>query len=226
MDGLSRRSSAHRVFGVVACAVVAAAILGSESLGARSGPHTVRVKTNPNADAYVLAHGNDSVSMNASLDELLRLRKRHSGEFLWFRRGGRSSLLRDEALLAQAKSLFAPLRSLDPEKAVQRRRERALDRKEDVLEREEQELDEISERREDEDREEQNEAMSESDRRDLERRKRELKSRMRELEKEQRAVEAIERTLEAKEEEIEKKAEAELWKLIDHALATGIARPN
>jgi hypothetical protein len=222
MDGLARYFSAHRVFGVVACAVVAAAILGSESLVARSGPHTVRVKTNPNADAYVLAHGNDSVSMNASLDDLLRLRKRHSGEFLWFRRGGRSYLLRDEALLAQAKSLFAPLRSLDPERAVLRRRERALDRREDVLEREEQELDEISARWEDEDREEQ----SESDRRDLERRKRELKSRMRELEKEQRAVEAIERPLEAKEEEIEKKAEAELWKLIDHALATGIARPN
>lgn len=198
----------------------------SPGLGhAGDGSKAVRVITNAKADAYGLVQGNHWMSKNMSLDDLHRLRRRFSGDFLWFRRDARRYLIHDKTFLLQAKGLFAPLRSLDPERAEVERRERALERKEEDFEREEAALDQIRDSFDDEDDEEQRRFVSESERRDLEHRQRELEVRRPALEEEEREVEALERSLEMKEVALERKAEEQLWKLIDQALASGITQP-
>jgi hypothetical protein len=62
--------------------------------------------------------------------------------------------------------------------------------------------------------------------RDLERRRRALEERMRALEKDQEHFEALENALEEKQEALENYAEGELWRLIDSAIARGLAKPS
>lgn len=178
-------------------------------------------------DAYVFAQGNQWTSSNISLTEMRHLRRLGSGEFLWFRRGARAYTIQDKALLLQAKSLFAPLRALDPEREEISRRERALDRQEEELDREEEAIDQIRDSLSDDDEDEGAEPrlVSDEELRDLERRSRELDERKRPLREEQREIEKLERAFDRKEEVLEEKAETALWKLIDQALAKGIAVP-
>ena len=192
---------------------LAALFLASIPLAAGNSPGSVRVFPDRKADAYSLALGDHWISTNISIDDINRMRRAASGDFLWFRRDSRSYRIEDKTVLQQAKNFFAPLRALDPEKAVLHRRERALERKEDAIDRGEEELDRLKDDGSDEDDEE------------IERRQRELESRRRQIEEEQREVEAFERAFEAKEEALEKKAEEQLWKLIDQALASGLAQP-
>lgn len=187
MDGSFRTSPAVRVQGAVGLALLAL-ILASGSSEAGGASETIQMSSTSESRAYALVRGNHSISTNMSLDEMLRLRRLYSGHFLWFRRGGRDYVIRDEALLLRAKALFDPLRSLDPERADLRRRERALDRKERILDDEEEELDRLADRFDDEDGEEEKSGMSESERRDLERRQRDLEERMRPVEEERREV--------------------------------------
>lgn len=212
----------------IAKAALLALILGSPALLAGNGPGSVRVnRGRDDADAYVFVQGNHWTSTNISFAEMRQLRRLGSGDFLWFRRAARTYVIQDKTLLLQAKSCFAPLRALDPERAEIHRRERALDRKEQDFDREDEDLDQIRDSLDgdDEDGEEEPRLVSDSELRDLERRSRELDSRKPALREEQREIEALERAFDRKEDELEKKAETELWKLIDQALAKGIAVP-
>lgn len=210
------------------CSFLAVLFLASIPMAAVDGPQTIRITTRADRDAYLLMEGNQSTSMNISLDDLQRLRRTLSGDVLWLRRGGSTYVIQDKAFLLQVKGLFAPLRALDPEREELHRRERALDRKEEAFDREEEELDRIRDSHDDEEDEEGAgpRGLSDAERRDLERRSRELESLRRPLREEQREIEALERAFDRKEEELEKKAEGELWKLIDRALASGLAVPS
>jgi hypothetical protein len=174
-------------------------------------------------DAYVLTQGKSWMSTNCSLEDLIGIRSKLSGDFLWFRRGGKAYLVQDPALLEEAYALFKPLRALDPERQALERRNRRLERKREPLEREEEELDSLSDRLDDD--EEQGRSV-ETARRDLEIRQRDLETRMRPLDGEEREVEALESSLELKEEALEKKAEGQLWRLIDRTVRSGAVRPT
>ena len=173
-------------------------------------------------DAYILAVGDKWMSGAMDLDDLVRMRGRQAGDFLWFRRGGKTYRVLDAVTLGKAEELFAPVRALEPEFEELRRKERRLDDRENELDREE-EL--IEEDLEDFDADE--EAGLPVDggiRRNLETRREAVRARMRELQKEQRALESVERGLDTREESLEAEAEAKLWKLIDAAIASGGAK--
>ena len=172
------------------------------------------------SDAYVLSLGKSFWSTNTSLEKMQGLRKRFTGDFLWLRRGRKSFLVRDPETLRQLRTLFDPLRALEPDRAALERlrsplesREKALDREQEALDRE---ADRLSDRKKD---------GSAGAREDLERRRRSLEERMRALEKEQERFEELESSLEEKQEALEKHAEEELWRLIDSSIARGLAKP-
>ena len=173
-------------------------------------------------DSYVLARGNHWTSA-ATIPEIQRLHRRYSGEFLWFRRGGKAFLIREPATLAEAFALFRPMEIDRPERRDLERRQREIDRKENALDREEEELDRLADRN---DEEEEPKTQAESERRDLEHRQRELEARRRDVGQEARKLEPIERALEEREEALERKVERQLWELIDRAVRRGAARPE
>jgi hypothetical protein len=188
-------------------------------VGART-PRTVIYELQ-DSDAYVLSVGKSFWSTNTSLEKMQGLRKQFAGEFLWVRRGSKAFLVRDPGALRQVRTLFDPLRTLEPDRAALERlrfpletREEALDREQEALDRE---ADRLSDRKKDK---------SAGAREDLERRRRALEERMRALEKEQEHFEALENALEEKQEALENDAEGELWRLIDSAIARGLAKPT
>ncbi len=173
------------------------------------------------SDAYVLSLGKSSWSTNTSLKKMQDLRKRFTGDFLWFRRERKSFFVRDPETLRQARTLFDSLRTLEPDRAALEqlrspleRREEALDREQEALDRE---ADRLSDRKKD---------RAAGVREDLGRRRRALEERMRALEKEQEKLEALENALEEKREALENYAEGELWRLIDASIARGLAKPT
>ncbi len=197
----------------VATAVFAATLASSALLAA---PEPARAD-----DPYILAVGDKWTSSNMDLDDLVKMRDRLAGDFLWFRRGGKAYRVVDAPTLSKAESLFAPMRALEPEFEELRRQERKLDAKENELDREgeliEQDLEDL-----DAD-EEAGIAVDENARRNLETRRDAIQSRMRDVEKEQRQLETVESRLDAREESLEAEAEAKLRRLIDETIKSGTA---
>lgn len=177
----------------------------------------------PGTDGYILAIGDQWTSGDMDLDDLVRMRGREAGDFLWFRRGGKTYRVVDAATLGKAQSLFAPMRALEPEFDALRRNERKLDAREDELDREEELIDQDLEDLDAD--EEAGLAIDPNERRNLESRREAVRERMRDLEKEQRALESVERKLDQREEALETESEAKLWKLIDETIASGVAKP-
>jgi chromosome segregation ATPase len=174
-------------------------------------------------DAYILAIGDEWTSGDMDLDDLVRMRGRLAGDFLWFRRGGKTYRVEDEATLGKAQGLFAPVRALEPEFEELSSKERKLDAREEELDREEELIDQDLEDLDAD--EEAGMAVDENQRRNLETRREAVRARMRELQGEQRQLASVERALDAREESLEAAAEGKLWKLIDDAIAGGLARP-
>src|SRR2546430_1078617 len=107
-------------------------------VGART-PRTVFYESQ-DSDAYVLSLQKSFWSTNTSLEMMQRLRRRFTGDFLWVRRGRKAFLMRDPETLRQVRTLFDPLRALEPDRATLERlrsplesREKALDREEETL---------------------------------------------------------------------------------------------
>jgi hypothetical protein len=199
----------------VAAAVLAVSLLPGV-LPAAPDPH-------PSGDAYILAIGDTWTSGDMDLDDLMRMRGRLAGDFLWFRRGGKTYRIVDAPTLGKADELFAAVRALEPEFEDLRRKERRLDARENQLDREE-EL--IEQDLEDLDADEEaGMAVDENERRNLESRREAVRGRMKDLQKEQRQLESVERALDSREESLEAEAEAKLWKLIDATIASGAAKP-
>jgi hypothetical protein len=169
-------------------------------------------------DAYVLSRGGHGTSTSTSVDELVKVKKKFSGEFLWVRRGGKAFLIRDRAVLDQAQTCFAPLQALDPERNALQAKQREIEREEAVLEREQEELE-----RQEEDLEDDRGESAASAREDIQRRQDELRPRVERQEARERDLERVEEALDEREEVLEQKAEEQLWQLIDATLARGAA---
>ncbi len=76
-------------------------------------PRSLQVNTDGNGDGYALVHADDE-GMNFSgntrdLSEVEKLRAKIGGDFLWFRRDGKSYVIRDPALVAQADAAWKPM---------------------------------------------------------------------------------------------------------------------
>jgi hypothetical protein len=198
-------------------APILVALLASAALPATPDP-----SEKPTGDGYILAVGDKWMSSGMDLDDLVRMRDRLAGDFLWFRRAGKTYRVLDAPTLAKAEALFGPLRVLEPEFEDLRRKERRLDAKENELDREE-EL--IEQELEDLDADEEaGIAVDGNARKNLESRREAVRSRMRDVEKEQRQLESVERQLDAREETLEAEAETKLWRLIDETIASGAAK--
>ncbi|HEY2797538.1 MAG TPA: hypothetical protein VGK26_06580 [Thermoanaerobaculia bacterium] len=197
-------------------------------------------------DAYVLVLGKNMYSTNLNFDSFDRMRDRHSGDFLWFRRNGAGYLVEDPATLREAQELFAPLRALEPEQKDLSRRQEELSEKEEALDRQQDALDseidrlteETGESRGDWDDEfsvseeaetapPTDEEQAEIDREveNLRNRKDALRPRQDEVEAKSRELDAEERALDAREDRLERAAETRLWKLLDDAVRSGAAKP-
>ena len=184
-------------------------------------PDSKATRGSAQRDAYILAVGDTWTSGAMDLDDLVRMRGRQTGDFLWFRRGGKTYRVQDAATLGRAVDLFAPVRALEPEFEELRKKERRLDARENELDREEELIDQdLEDFDADEDA---GMAVDEEQRRNLEKRREAVRARMRELQKEQRQLESVERGLDSREESLEAAAEAKLWKLIDETIASGAA---
>jgi hypothetical protein len=228
----------------VSLAVLAAALCAASASTARGDEGSRHRTDRPDQDSYVLAMGQHTICTNVDFDAFGRMREKRTGDFLWFRRAGKSYLVEDPATLRQAQELFAPIRALEPEQEALGRRQDELSQKEEELDREQDELEGRMDRLTDEDGETEDDGDSEfvvsqettppteEQRAEIERELDELRGqqealrpRQRELEAKNRELDAVERSLDAREEKLEREAEGKLWKLIDSAIQSGIAKP-
>jgi len=226
---------------VLAAALCAAMVPASSAAGEERSRHRT---DRSDRDSYVLAMGQHTMSTNLDFDAFGRMREKRTGDFLWFRRAGKSYLVEDPATLRQARELFAPIRALEPEQEALGRRQDELSQKEEELDREQDELEGRMDRLTDEDGETEDDGdtefvvsqettpPTEEQRAEIERELDELRGqqealrpRQRELEAKNRELDAVERSLDAREEKLEREAEGKLWKLIDSAIQSGIAKP-
>src|SRR5262245_31099340 len=77
---------------------------------------------NETSDAYVLQRGSQT-SVTGSLDDLEHLRRKFSGDFLWFRRSGSEYVIKDPDSIAEAEDLFSPLEAISRDQEELSRRE-------------------------------------------------------------------------------------------------------
>ncbi len=187
-----------------------------------SEPRKTALHVSSREDAYILSRGDHTMMTGGTLEDVRAARRRFPGEFLWVRRSGREYFVRDARLIAEAAALFAPLRSLDPDRAALERRHAQFEAEESRLDREEERLDRDLDRIQDDERP----AAGSDSRNALDRRRRELETRRRSLEEQERELDSAESSLDRREDELEKNSEAQLWRLIDRALEAGLAQPE
>ena len=193
---------------IAVCVLAVAATLPSAEAGDGS------------SDAYVLALGDTTHASNIDVDQLVRIPKGRTGDFLWFRQGRRAHLVTDAGVLATARDIVRPLWELGREQQVIsdrlspfEERERALDRDQERLEKR---LERLGDR--------EDHATSE-ERRRLETLQRELEAKLRAVEADMRAIEADERRLDERERDLDREADGRFAELIADALRRGLARP-
>ena len=87
-------------------------------------------------DSYVLAGdaSHTTISGGTTIQDVVGVRNRYRGKFLWVRREGRTWLIEDPDWVDRATAFFARERSLAPEQAAVSREETELDREEERLE--------------------------------------------------------------------------------------------
>jgi DNA repair exonuclease SbcCD ATPase subunit len=171
-------------------------------------------------DGYVFALDGTSHATHVDLDEFVRVRKARTGDFLWFRRGGRAYVVTDPAVLAAGRDILRPLWELSRKQEALSARLRPFEVREEALDREEDLLEKRAERLEGRDDRAANE---ERDR--LEPLQRELNEKQEALAAEMSEIEAEERDLEDRERDLERVADAEVARLIEDVLRRGLARP-
>lgn len=177
------------------------------------------VHSRPSNRAHALCLGQSTYVTGMNIEDFVAIRKARTGDFLWFRRDGKSYLVTDGGVLDAARIALRPVDELGREmKAVSDRLE-PYEEREAEIDREEDRIDEAEDALDDRD-----DPAAEAERQRLEARQRELESRRRRLESETREVEAEERRLEEREREIERVADAAIERLADDALQRGLAR--
>jgi chromosome segregation ATPase len=162
--------------------------------------------------SYIYARaGSNAVISKGSLDEILRLKERFTGSYLWVRMDGREYLIRDANALAEVDRACQPLRALEPEQRALRHKMKPLEHREDQLE---DQIDEITDSVDDED-----ERMTEATRARL----RDLEQQLRVVERELKQYEREEEDLDRREDELDRVFDGEVQRIADRAIRNGIA---
>jgi hypothetical protein len=159
-----------------------------------------------------------SYATNIDLEQMLRVQKARSGDYLWFRRAGRTYVVTDPEVLAAGREILGPVRALDREQDALSARLRPFEEREEALDREEEELDARQERLEGRD----DRAADERDR--LDALQRELDEKQRALREGMRPLDEEERRLDDRERAVEAVADAAIARLIEDALRKGLAQ--
>ena len=177
------------------------------------------VHAGPSDRAHALCLGHSTYVTGMNIEEFVAIRKARTGDFLWFRRDGKSYVVTDAAVLDAARIALRPVDELGREMKAVSDRLKPYEKREAEIDREDDTIDEAQDRLDDRD-----DPAAEAERQRLETRQREVRSRRRTLESEMREVEAEERRLEEREREIEPIADAAIERLADDALQRGLAR--
>jgi hypothetical protein len=172
------------------------------------------------SDTYLLSLGETTHALNIDLKQLVRIRKGQTGDFLWFRQGGRAYVVTDAGVLAAGRDIVRPVWDLGGEQELVSARLSPFEEREQALDRDEERLDERLDHLAGRD----DRAASE-ERRRLEIWQRELEARRRALAADTREIEVDERRLEDREREVERVADTGIARLIEDALRRGLARP-
>jgi hypothetical protein len=180
---------------------------------------TAAVHGGPPDRAHALCLGQSSYVTGMDIEDFVAMRKARTGDFLWFRRNGKSYVVTDGAVLDAARIALRPVDELGREQQAVSDRLQPYEKREEAIDREESAIDEAQDALDDRD-----DAAAESERKRLEARRREVESRRRTLESEMRDVQGEERRLEEREREIERVADAAIERLADDALQRGLAR--
>jgi hypothetical protein len=149
----------------------------------------------------------------ASIDSLVRISNRWSGEFVWVRRGGREYLIRDQSVLKAVAGTFSGMHALEPRLRAAEETRHPIEQRMEALE---EQIDAIHDRLGDEE-------MPEATRRSLEERMREHERTMEKIEAEHRVAERAAEKLEKEMERLEEIAEREFERLVIRAIETGKA---
>jgi len=160
--------------------------------------------------SYIYARaGSNAVISKGSLDEILRLKDRFTGTYLWVRMDGRDYLIRDANALAEVDRACQPLRALEPEQRALRHKMKPLEHREDQLE---DQIDEITDSEDDEE-------ITEATRARL----RDLQQQLRVVERELKQYEREEEDLDRREDELDRVFDGEVQRIADRAIRNGIA---
>lgn len=157
---------------------------------------------------YAVPGEGEHVSISrGDLKEVLRLRQRLSGTFLWAKVGGREYVIRDAGVLQDVELAFGPLRALHPEQEALRARMRRIEEREERLEREADALSDSEIRL----------TAIQSARLD------ELRRALREISEELRPLESEERQLDQREESLDVVFDAEMERIVRRSIRSGTA---
>jgi hypothetical protein len=173
----------------------------------------------PSDRAHAVCLGQSSYVTGMDIEDFVAIRKARTGDFLWFRRGGKSYVVTDAAVLEAARIALGPVNQIGREMQAVNDRLEPYEKREEEIDREEDAIEEAQDALDDRD-----DGGAEAERRRLEVRGDEVKSRRRVLEAEMREIEAEERRLDEREREIERVADAAIERLADEALQGGLAR--
>lgn len=150
----------------------------------------------------------------ASIDSLVRISRRWSGELVWLRRHGRSYLIRDAAVLLSVRGAFAEMHALEPRLRAAEERRRPVEVKMEAIE---ERMDRLSDQLDDD-------RLGDATRESLEARLREAERAMSAIEGEHRAVERAAEEIEEEMERLEKTAEQKFEQIVVRAIEQGKAK--
>jgi len=159
--------------------------------------------------SYMYSSGKDTYTISSgSVQEIVRIHKRFSGEYLWARLDGRDYVIRDPAVLAEVRRVSSDLKALEPDQRALHTKMKPLERKQEKLE---DEYDALADKDEDDETTVDRERM------------RELKAQLRDVERQLRVYEREESRLDRRSEELDKVFEEAVQKIVERAIRTGTA---
>jgi bla regulator protein BlaR1 len=192
--------------------------------------HSESWRQSGDGESYVLLYDDNSATMNGSSDDLKRVKRMRGGageDILWFRQGGKEYVVRDAALLRQAKDLFKAQGELGARQGELGGRQGALGAKQGALGAQQGALGakqgilaaEQARRGGDDDDREIDRKMAE-----LDRKMEELGEQQEELGRQQEVLGRQQEELGRQQEELGRKAEKELHVLMNRAIQSGVAQ--
>jgi len=165
---------------------------------------------------YIYKSGGSSHirSNGNSIEKMVNISKRWSGDFVWLRKDGQEWLIRDASVLAAVRIAYADMHALEPRLRAAEERRHPYEQKMEAVEKR---MDRISDQLGDD------ETLTAATRRSLEVRLRDLEREYESIERDSRGIEREAEELDDEMERLEKIAERKFEQIVLSALAKGKA---